>query len=108
MTINRVRELLGESEEELPAGDYFVVFGDCGWYSVSAEVAQAIERELARWLRKRWVEFIDLSGARVRLRTTTIDGLFESTGEQRARERAFRRARRREDKADRRPWEEDD
>ena len=45
-------------------------------------------------------EFVDLTGARIRIRTRLIDCIFQSTTEQRASERAFHRALDRERKSD--------
>jgi hypothetical protein len=56
----------------------------------------------------RWIEFTDPSGSAVRIRTRLIECVRECTESQRAAAREFRRARRREDKAERRPWEDDD
>ncbi|MBI4500203.1 MAG: hypothetical protein HY700_03485 [Gemmatimonadetes bacterium] len=44
----------------------------------------------------------------VRVRTNLIESIRECTGAQRAGARAFYRARRLEEKADRKPWEDDD
>jgi hypothetical protein len=49
----------------------------------------------------RWVKFVDLTGARIRLRARLIDSISQSTAEQRASERALQRRLRREWRADR-------
>jgi hypothetical protein len=43
-----------------------------------------------------------------RLKQYSVECMYESTTRQRAYRRAFDRERQREDKADRRPWEDDD
>jgi hypothetical protein len=96
-----------EEEEERPPGDYYVVSAEFGTYFVSAETAARLGRALDRpWL-PRWVKFTDLSGARVWARASGIESIQESTERARVGERAFHRARRMEEKADRR-WDEDD
>jgi hypothetical protein len=57
--------------------------------------------------RPKWVKFVHLTGARVRLRTRQIEYVCQCTTEQRAVELAFFRSLRRERKPDR-SWEEDD
>jgi hypothetical protein len=59
------------------------------------------------WWGPRWLTFTDLWGARCRIRRLDVDKITESTPAVRAAGRAFRRARKLEDKADRRPWEDD-
>ena len=106
--MNRLKGYFEDPTEPTPEDDYWVLSGDCGWYSVSAETAERVARCLTRpWL-PRWVEFTDLSGSRVRVKARQVDVIFESTAAQRTRERAFARARKLERKADRRPWEDDD
>lgn len=111
-TMNRLEGYFGDFHdpaEPTPEDDYWVISGDCGWYSVSAETAAEVTRRLTRrWLPARWVEFTDLSGSRVRVKARQVDVVYESTAAQRRRERAFARARKLERKADRRPWEDDD
>jgi len=53
-------------------------------YPVSAVMVVHVERQLRRWPRPRWVTFIDLSGARVRVRAAAIEGFEQSTPESRA------------------------
>ena len=80
----------------------------CDTFYARREVAEGVLEELRRAWPPRWIEFADLSGATVRVRTRLIECVQECTGAQRAAAREFRRARRREEKADRRPWEDDD
>jgi hypothetical protein len=50
---------------------------------------------------------VDLTGARIRLRTRLIEFIGQSTADQRASERAFHRTLNQERKADR-SWDDDD
>ena len=106
--MNRVRALLEPVEdEEPPYGDFVVVSGPFGSLCVTRDVARDIERMLDRRWRPRWVVFRDRVGSRVRVRTNEIRLVVESTAAQRAGDRRLDRARRKEEKADRRPWEDD-
>jgi hypothetical protein len=81
--------------------DHFVVSADCSAWYVSTEMARFIEACLEADPAPRWVKFVDLTGARIRLRARLIESISQSTAEQRASERAFHRRLRRERKADR-------
>lgn len=106
--LNRVLALLEPAEdEEPPYGDFVVVSGPFGNLSVTREVARYIERVLDRRWRPKWVVFHDRVGSRIRVRTNEVRVFVESTTEQRAYDRQLDRARRKEEKADRRPWEDD-
>lgn len=90
-----------------PESDYFVVSGGAGHYHVSGETADRLIRQLTKPIPPRWLAFVDLHGSRVRVRSKGIDEIRERSTLQRQRERDFGRARRREAKEDRRPWEDD-
>ena len=105
--MNRLKEFLNEPPEAEPETDYWVVTGDAGWYYVSRETARRLTRLLARLWLPRWLVFTDLSGSEVRVLARKVDAVFESTAAQRSAERSFHRARKQEERADRRPWEED-
>lgn len=94
-------------EPDLPV-DYFVIGGPelCEWY-VSREMARHVEASLDQDPRPAWVAFVDVTGARVRVRARLITHVAQCSCEQRALERAFRRGRRRERKTDR-DWDEDE
>ena len=66
-------------------------------HAVSTVMARHVERQLDRWPRPRWVTFVDLSGARIRVRADAIEGLEHSTPESRELWRRFREERERED-----------
>ena len=106
--VNRLKEYLEEPEEDLPEQDYWVVASQYDDFYVTRAVAENIMRELERPLLRRWLRFTDVNGSAVRVLAKQIDQVREWTKDQRAADREFRRARRLEDKADRRPWEDDD
>ena len=106
--MNRLKPYLEPEEPLMPEGDYWVVETRCEYWFVSADIARVIERALARLWCPRWIVFKDLSGGQRRIRASLVECVFESTTKQRAYRRAFDRERRLEEKADRRPWEEDD
>jgi hypothetical protein len=96
-----------EPERPLPGpGDYFIVSTTDGFFYVSTAMARAIETALdRRWPRARWVTFVDLSGSRLRIRASTILGLFQSTAAQRAAMRSFERNQKVEIRTDK-DWDE--
>ena len=71
--------------------DYFLVCAECGHWSVSATMARAIEHQLARWLPPRWITFVDLTGASIRIRADQVRSVSQCYAENRAAERTFRR-----------------
>ena len=93
-------------EEEVPA-DYWIVSSEVGNFAVSADEAGSVLSALGASDAKAWVQFEDLFGSRYRLRAKRIDAVWESTAEQRQKERRFTSERRSEAKRDRRPWEEE-
>ena len=105
---NRLEDLFRDSSEPEGTPDYFVVGTTRGAIVVSRETAIDVERWLDHQPPPRWVVFHDLSGSRHRIMTALICNVTESTAAQRAKDREFDRARRLEEKKDRRPWEEDD
>jgi hypothetical protein len=94
-----------EREEERPQQErldsffaeyHFVVMRQCS-HMVSTAMARHIERELDRWPRPRWIAFVDVAGARYRVRAEAIEAIEQSTPESRALLRRFRDERDRED-----------
>ena len=94
-----------EQDEERPQQDrlesffphyHLVVMRQCS-HMVSTVMARHIERELDRWPRPRWIRFVDITGARFRVRADAIEGLEQSTPESRELLRRFREERDRED-----------
>ena len=99
-----VKEEGAETPSEPGSTDYFVVVGEfCTWY-VSTEMIRFIEECLDSGASK-WIKFVDLSGSRVRIRTRQIEYIAQCTADQRAMQRDFFRALRREDDANRN-WDE--
>lgn len=102
--------LMQEREEPKGASGagefYFVAAGPGTWY-VSAETAARIGSQLDRRLRPRWIKFVDRYGARVWLRTETVDAVYESTEPIRARSREFHYHWRKEEQTDRQ-WDDND
>jgi len=97
-------------QPEQPSGvpqDFWVVAAAWGQAYVSAEAAQAIEAALDQEPMPRWVTFRDLAGARSRIRPREIVCITERTAAQRAYVRAFNRARKAEEKAEK-DWSADD
>lgn len=100
-------------EEERPqqadtaaAADYFVITTTTARYPVSTVMARHVERALDAWPRRPWVTFVDVTGARVRVRTGTVLGIAQSSAEQRGAWRALVRALRDEERADG-DWDDD-
>jgi hypothetical protein len=81
-----------KEQEALAAGDYFEVSGSRGWSAVSTVMARHIQRELDRLVPRRWIQFVDLSGATVRIRPADIRLVGQCSTDQRAFRRAFDRA----------------
>jgi hypothetical protein len=93
-------------QPELPV-DYFLVAARFELWYVSREMAQAIEASLSETPAPRWVMFVDLTGARIRVRARLIEYIYQCTAEQRSLARAFYRARKAERKAET-DWDEDE
>ena len=106
--MNRLKDLFESQPDPEPETEYFEIEGLWVYYVVSRATAIEIERRLDQRPPPRWIVFHDLAGARHRVLTESIREISESTAAQRAIRRAFRRARKLEEKADRRPWEDDD
>jgi hypothetical protein len=60
----------------------------CAW-PVSRVMAQHVEREAARRWRRRWLTFVDITGARIRIRTDAVMVVEQSAPEHRAEWRAW-------------------
>ena len=104
--MNRISNYFEKEPEEL-YGDFYVVVGEFGYAYVTSETAKYVEAALdRRWVPK-WVVFRDRAGSRLRVRTRLIRAIWENTAAQRAIDRQLDRARQLEEKADRRPWEDD-
>ena len=108
--MNRIAKYLNNEEkpdEEQPvARDFWVVRCESGWFHVRPPQAARIQRLLASRWRPRWLEFRDVAGSRIRVRPKDVIGMSECTAEQRAKERRQERFLEKEEKADKKPWEE--
>ena len=82
-------------QPELPE-DYFRISTESAEWYVSREMAQAVETSLNETPAPVWVMFVDLTGARVRVRARLIEYVCQCTAEQRKLAHAFWRARRAE------------
>jgi hypothetical protein len=106
--MNRLTEYFEEPAEEPSSyGDFFVISGAFGTACVTRETAEYVERQLDVRPPPAWIVFSDRVGSRVRVRTSQIRCVCESTAEQRAGDRKLDRARRLEEKSDRLPWEDE-
>ena len=105
MFMNRVSDFLGKSPED-EYGDFFVVHGAFFSAGVTRETAEWIEAVLDRKRVPKWIAFSDRVGSRYRVRARLIRSIIESTAAQRAADRRYERAREREEKDDRRPWDD--
>jgi hypothetical protein len=106
--MNRLKDFFEQPPEPERQNDFYEIETCYDMYAVSRETAHEVERRLDQLPPPRWIAFRDLAGARHRVVTAQIHRISESTAAQRAATRAFSRARRLEDKADRRPWEDSD
>lgn len=94
--------------EEKRYSDYFVLdIGSFSSWMISREMAAFVERELDRWPRPRWIKFVDVAGARVRLRSELIRSLRQSSAEIRDEYRRFSRERDEESKDESWDWDID-
>ena len=93
------------SDPQVPA-DYFIVGTNLLEWYVSKEMAASINECLDRDPQPRWVTFVDLTGACVRIRGRQIQYVCQCTVDQRSLARAMRRAMSKEDRAER-DWDED-
>jgi len=84
----------------------FVVAGENFWGAVTREEVERIEAQLDQRKVPKWIVFRDRSGSRYRVRARLIRSIIESTAEQRASDRRYEKAREREEKKDRRPWDD--
>jgi hypothetical protein len=78
-----------EAPREPFAAEYFVVIGEYSSWYVSTPMARLIEECLDAGAE--WVKFVDLTGARIRLRTRMINYITQHSADQRAMERDFNR-----------------
>ena len=106
--MNRLTVYLEDPADDVPYGDFYVISGEFGSTCVTQETARYVERCLDECPMPAWIAFRDRAGSRIRVQSRLIRCIAESTAEQRAADRRLDRARRLEEKADRRPWESDE
>jgi len=90
--------------EALRYSDYFVLDTVKGCWTVSRVMAEFVERELDRWPRRRWISFVDVVGARVRLRAELINAVRQSSRDIRDEWRRFYKEREQEEEKD---WDDE-
>ena len=83
-----------------PLGDFFVVSTEWDTWCVSTEMARHVEASLDTEPMPRWVTFVDVTGARVRLRAGSVESVTQRSVEQRALGRRFERMARDERRMD--------
>jgi hypothetical protein len=96
-----------EQREESRYAEYFVLESYAGHWSISRNMAVFVEAELDRWPRRRWIRFIDLTGASVRLRVDLIHALRQSSPAIRGEWRRFKAERQEEAPDEPSDWEVD-
>jgi hypothetical protein len=106
--VNRLKAYLDDRPDPVPPEDYYEVNTDNETFYVLPEVADRVVRAVERWWPPRWLEFTDVSGSAVRVRTRLVECVRARRASHRAAARESRRARRQEEKADWRPWEDED
>jgi hypothetical protein len=106
--MNRLKNFFGDPHRPESQDDFYEIERRFRDFAVSRETAMEVERKLDQLPPPRWIVFRDLNGSRHRILADQISRISESTAAQRAADRAFDRARRLEERQDRRPWEDDD
>jgi len=93
-------ETMEHPRSEVRLGDFFVVSTEGDTWCVSTEMARHIDACLEADPMPRWVVFVDVTGARVRVRSDRIESLTQRSVEQRAISRTFERMAMEERRAD--------
>jgi hypothetical protein len=107
--MNRIWKYLNEEkpdEEQPVARDYWVVRCHGNWWHVRGPQAMRIRRVLERRWKPKWLEFRDVAGSRIRVRTSHVYEIYERTEKQREKVRRHYRFLENEDKADEKPWDD--
>jgi hypothetical protein len=79
------------SRNQFRLGDFFVVSTEWDNWCVSTEMARHIDQTLDADPLPRWITFVDLTGARVRVKANSIESLTQRSEQQRAITRTFER-----------------
>jgi hypothetical protein len=106
--MNRLANYFAEPPDPTWQEDYHQVETYHDTFVVSHATALQVERWLDGLPTPAWIVFHDLAGSRHRVLAAHIYRISENTAAQRACRRAFRRGMRQEEKADRRPEDDDD
>jgi hypothetical protein len=96
-----------KAREEQRYTEYFVLESYAGDWMISRRMVEFVESELDRWPRRRWICFVDLLGARVRLRAELIKALRQSSPAIRGEWRRFKDERQHEAPDEPSDWEID-
>jgi len=104
--VNRLQYLTGHVPEATSYTDYYLVETLSDTFVVPLSTALAIERALNKAGSPDWLEFHDVFGARHRVLAACVYRITECTRETRAALRAFKQARRQEEKQDEDPYSE--
>lgn len=75
---NTTERFENSGRPELPV-DYFLVVTQLELWYVSRDMAQAIEASLSESPVPEWITFVDLTGARVRVRARRIECIYQCT-----------------------------
>ncbi len=98
---------MANAREEQQYDEYFVLESYAGDWMISRRMVEFVETELDRWPRRRWICFVDLVGARVRLRAELIKALRQSSPAIRGEWRRFKDERQQEAPDEPSDWEID-
>ncbi len=96
-----------KAHEERRYTEYFVLASYADEWMISRRMAEFVEDELDRWPRPRWIRFIDMMGASVRLRADLIKAVRQSSLEIRGEWRRFKDERKQEAPDEPSDWEID-
>lgn len=97
MTEYREHNVTGGAGTVLLHPDHHIVATTHFSYIVSPVMARHIEQELDRRRRSKWITFVDVSGARIRILTSSIASIEQSSLETRYLWRQWREQRRKEE-----------
>ena len=106
--MNRLTHYFTEAPTPDWQEDYFQIETHYDSFVVSQATALQVERWLDALPSPVWLVFHDLAGGRHRVLAAHVYRISENRAEQRAYRRAFHRGLRQEEKADRRPEDDDD
>jgi hypothetical protein len=99
-TMERARNESRPVGRPMSLGDYFVVSTEWDNWCVSTEMARHIDACLDADPAPPWIAFVDVTGARVRVRADRVESLTQRSIEQRGVSRVFERLARQERQAD--------